>query len=88
MGSNRTLRNLGNPLRISVYKLGFLVGILYSGLPQFTFYLLRLMLEIHSKAMAKLAGLQLQIFPPFLKCLLMNIDLMEASTSTKEGEAS
>lgn len=90
MGSNGTLRNSGNSLRISVYKLGFLVGkgYLYSGRPQFTFYLLRVMLEIHSKAIAKLAGLQLQIFLPFLKSLLMNIDLMEASTYTKKGEAS
>lgn len=86
MGSNRTLSYSGNFLRISVSKFGFLVekGYLYSALPQFI-YLLRVMMEIHSKAMAKLAGLQLQIFLPFLKCLLMK---MEASTSTKEGEAS
>lgn len=90
VGSNRTLSNSGNSLRISVYKLGFLVGkgYLCSGLPQFIFYLLTVMMKIHSKAMAKLAGLQLQVFLSFLKCLLVKIDLMEASTSTKEVEAS
>lgn len=43
VGSNGTLRNSGNSLRISVYKLGFLVGkgYLYSGRPQFTFYIPR-----------------------------------------------
>lgn len=45
------------------------------------------MMEIHAKSMAKLAGLQHQIFLPFLKCLLLKIDLMEASTTRKEGEA-
>lgn len=49
--SDRSLCNSGSSFRISVYKLGFLVekGYWYSGLLQFIYYLLRIIMENHGQ---------------------------------------